>query len=108
MKLSQFKFTLPDESIAQFPSKHRDESKLLVIHRDSDKIEHIIFKDILDFFDEKVFLDQEPKITTEKKTSLPLSQNEFATNLGKKFTEAGRWLATFVLRYFCYNLGVNF
>lgn len=55
MKLSQFKFTLPDESIAQFPSRHRDESKLLVIHRDSDKIEHLVFKDILDFFDEKDF-----------------------------------------------------
>ena len=55
MKLSQFKFTLPEESIAQFPSKHRDESKLLVLHRDSDKIEHLIFKDMLDYFDEKDF-----------------------------------------------------
>jgi len=47
---------------------------------------------------EKVFLDQEPKVITDKKTELPLTQNEFASNLGKKFTEAGRWLATFVLR----------
>ena len=51
MKLSQFKFNLPDELIARYPSKHRDESRLLVVHKDSDKIEHLIFKDILNYFD---------------------------------------------------------
>lgn len=55
MKLSQFKFDLPEELIARFPSPHRDESRMMVIHRDSDKIEHLVFKDILDYFDENDF-----------------------------------------------------
>lgn len=55
MKLSQFKFNLPEELIAKFPSKHRDESRMMVIHRESGKIEHLVFKDILDFFNENDF-----------------------------------------------------
>ena len=51
MKLSQFKFKLPKDLIAKHPRTHRDESRLMVLHRDSDKIEHIVFKDILDYFD---------------------------------------------------------
>lgn len=52
MKLSQFKFDLPKELIAQHPSDNRDESRLMVIHRDSGKIEHKVFKDVLGYFDE--------------------------------------------------------
>ena len=52
MKLSEFKFELPEELIAQEPAKNRDESRLMVIHRDSGKIEHKQFKDVLDYFDE--------------------------------------------------------
>ncbi len=52
MKLSQFKFNLPKELIAEFPSKNRDESKLMVVHRDTGEIEHRTFKDVLDYFDE--------------------------------------------------------
>lgn len=55
MKLSQFKFTLPDELLAKYPSKHRDESRLLVIHKDTGKMEHLVFKDVLRFFDEHDF-----------------------------------------------------
>lgn len=51
-KLSQFKFDLPDELIAQYPSDVRDESRLMVVHRDTGKIEHRVFKDILDYFDD--------------------------------------------------------
>jgi len=51
-KLSQFNFELPEELIAKYPSKERDESKLMVIHRESGKIEHKVFKDIIDYFDE--------------------------------------------------------
>jgi S-adenosylmethionine:tRNA ribosyltransferase-isomerase len=51
-KLSQFKFDLPDELIAQYPSKERDESRLMVVDRKTGKIEHKIFKDILDYFDD--------------------------------------------------------
>ena len=52
MKLSQFKFELPQDLIAQHPSENRDESRLMVVHRDSGKIEHKVFKDILDYFDD--------------------------------------------------------
>ena len=52
MKLSQFKYTLPSELIAQHPSKQRDESRLLVVHKDTGEFEDKIFKDVLDYFDE--------------------------------------------------------
>lgn len=52
MKLSQFKFKLPDELIAQYPAEERDESRLMVLHRNTGEIEHKIFKDILDYFNE--------------------------------------------------------
>jgi S-adenosylmethionine:tRNA ribosyltransferase-isomerase len=53
MKLSQFKFYLPPELIAQEPRKYRDESRLMVIHRDTQSIEHKQFKDILNYFDDQ-------------------------------------------------------
>lgn len=52
MKLSDFSFDLPDELIAEYPSENRDEARLMVIHRDSGKIEHKLFKDIIDYFSE--------------------------------------------------------
>lgn len=52
MKLSQFDFELPKEKIALYPSKQRDESKLMVVHRKTGKIEHKTFKNILDYFDD--------------------------------------------------------
>ncbi|WP_462265303.1 tRNA preQ1(34) S-adenosylmethionine ribosyltransferase-isomerase QueA [Mucilaginibacter sp.] len=53
MKLSQFKFNLPESLVADKPSERRDESRLMVLHRDSGKIEHKIFKDVLDYFDDQ-------------------------------------------------------
>ncbi len=53
MKLSQFSFTLPESLVASTPSPNRDESRLMVLHRDSGKIEHKIFKDVLDYFNDK-------------------------------------------------------
>ncbi len=53
MKLSQFKFNLPESLVAHTPAITRDESRLMVLHRDSGKIEHKIFKDVLDYFDDK-------------------------------------------------------
>ncbi len=53
MKLSQFKFDLPINLIAQHPAKQRDESRLMVVHRDTGKIEHKIFKDIINYFDDQ-------------------------------------------------------
>lgn len=52
MKLSQFSFDLPEELIALHPTPNRDESRLMVVHRDSGEIEHKTFKDILSYFDE--------------------------------------------------------
>ena len=53
MKLSQFKFNLPDSLIANTPALARDEARLMVLHKDSGKIEHKIFKDILDYYDDQ-------------------------------------------------------
>ena len=53
MKLSQFKYKLPEELIALHPAPNRDESRLMVVHKDTGKIEHKVFKDIIDYFDEK-------------------------------------------------------
>ncbi len=51
-KLSDFKYDLPQELIAQYPAEERDESRLMVVHRDTGKIEHRMFKDVVDYFDE--------------------------------------------------------
>lgn len=51
-KLSAFNFELPEKLIAKYPQQERDESKLMVVHKDSGKIEHKIFKDVLDYFDD--------------------------------------------------------
>ena len=63
MKLSQFKFKLPEEQIALHPATHRDESRLMMVHKKSGKIEHRMFKDILEYFDEKdVFVFNDTKV----------------------------------------------
>jgi len=52
MKLSQFKYNLPIELIAKYPVEHRDESRLMVLNRATGKIEHRMFKEIIEYFDE--------------------------------------------------------
>ncbi|MFZ9028887.1 MAG: tRNA preQ1(34) S-adenosylmethionine ribosyltransferase-isomerase QueA [Crocinitomicaceae bacterium] len=52
MKLSQFNFDLPEELIAKYPSENRDECRLMVVHRETGKIEHKLFKDLIDYVDE--------------------------------------------------------
>ena len=52
MKLSQFKFNLPKELLAESPAKNRDESRLMVVDRKTGKIQHKHFKDILNYFDD--------------------------------------------------------
>jgi S-adenosylmethionine:tRNA ribosyltransferase-isomerase len=52
MKLSSFNFNLPKELIAQNPATNRDESRLMVVHKDTGKIEHKVFKDSLKYFGE--------------------------------------------------------
>lgn len=53
MKLSQFNFNLPNELIAKYPAENRDESRLIVVDRKTQKIEHRIFKDVIDYFDDQ-------------------------------------------------------
>jgi S-adenosylmethionine:tRNA ribosyltransferase-isomerase len=67
MKLSQFKFELPEELIAQEPLHTRHDSRLLVVHRKERRIEHKMFKDILDIFDEDdVFVVNNTKVFTAR------------------------------------------
>jgi S-adenosylmethionine:tRNA ribosyltransferase-isomerase len=50
MKLSDFRFHLPPELLASYPSKNREECKLMVLHKKTQTIEHKKFKDILSYF----------------------------------------------------------
>ena len=52
MKLSKFKFDLPEKLIALHPAENRDESRLMIVNKESGKFEHRIFKDVLDYFHE--------------------------------------------------------
>lgn len=63
MKLSQFRFKLPEEKIALHPAKYRDESRLMVLHKKTGKIEHKVFKDVLEYFDDQdVFIFNDTKV----------------------------------------------
>ena len=52
MKLSQFRFNLPKELIAEKPVRNRDEARMLVLHRDTGEVEHRLFKDFIEYVDE--------------------------------------------------------
>ncbi|MEM9896132.1 MAG: tRNA preQ1(34) S-adenosylmethionine ribosyltransferase-isomerase QueA [Bacteroidota bacterium] len=63
MKLSEFKFDLPANLIALHPTENRDESRLMVVHRDSGEIEHKTFKNVVDYFGEHdVFVVNDTKV----------------------------------------------
>lgn len=63
MKLSQYGYELTDEMLAKYPADNRDESRLLVLNRATGAIEHRIFKDIIEYFDEKdLFLFNDTKV----------------------------------------------
>ena len=67
MKLSQFEFELPEKLVAEYPSEERDESRLMVVHKDTGEIEHKMFKDILDYFDDgDVFVLNNTKVFPAK------------------------------------------
>ncbi|GAA3596991.1 tRNA preQ1(34) S-adenosylmethionine ribosyltransferase-isomerase QueA [Flavivirga amylovorans] len=53
MKLSNFGFNLPEELLAEYPAENRDESRLMVLNRKEQTIEHKMFKDLIDYFDEE-------------------------------------------------------
>ena len=63
MKLSQFKFDLPLNLIAQHPAKKREDARMMVVHRKTGQIENKHFRDILDFFNDKdVFVVNNTKV----------------------------------------------
>lgn len=63
MKLSQFKFNLPSELIANYPSENRDEARMMVLNRKTQTIEHLQFKDIINYFsDGDVFVLNNTKV----------------------------------------------
>ena len=63
MKLSQFKFKLPEDRIALYPAPHRDECRMMVLHRKTGQIEHKMFKEFLEYFNENdVFVFNDSKV----------------------------------------------
>jgi S-adenosylmethionine:tRNA ribosyltransferase-isomerase len=63
MKLSDFKFEVPKKLISLYPTENRDESRLMVVHRSTGLIEHKVFKDIIDYFEEgDVFVTNNTKV----------------------------------------------
>src|SRR5436189_4094097 len=63
MKLSQFRFDLPLNLIAQNPAKRREDARMMVVHRHTGQIENKHFRDILDYFDDKdVFIVNNTKV----------------------------------------------
>lgn len=85
MKLSQFRFDLPLNLIAQHPSKTRDEARLMVVHRDTGKIEHKVFKDIMSYFK-----DQDAMIVNNTKV--------FPARLYGRKEKTGAKIEVFLLR----------
>ncbi len=53
IKTSDLNFQIPSKLIDEFPTKERDEARLMVIHRKTGKIEHKLFKDLIDYFDKE-------------------------------------------------------
>src|SRR5512138_296804 len=63
MKLSQFRFDLPLNLIAQNPAKRREDARMMVVHRHTGEIENKHFRDIMDYFDDKdVFVVNNTKV----------------------------------------------
>ena len=102
MKLSQFKFNLPDELISTEPTYYRDEARLMVLNRKKQTIEHKFFKDLVDYFkdgdtlvlnDTKVFpamLDGEKEKTRAKIKVLLLRELNKETRLWDVLVDPAR------------------
>ena len=61
MKLSQFRYNLPQELIALYPSANRDESRLLIVNRKTGKFEHKIFRGIVSGLTKAFVIDKPTK-----------------------------------------------
>jgi S-adenosylmethionine:tRNA ribosyltransferase-isomerase len=63
MKLSNYGFDFNPDLIAKYPERNRDEARLMVVHRDTGEIEHKLFKDIIEYFDEgDIFVLNDTKV----------------------------------------------
>jgi S-adenosylmethionine:tRNA ribosyltransferase-isomerase len=85
MKLSAFKFTLPSKLVAMHPAEHREDARLMVIHKKTGQIEHKFFRDILDYFD-----DQDTLIVNDTKV--------FPAKLYGSKEKTGAQIEVFLLR----------
>ncbi|MGY0406738.1 MAG: tRNA preQ1(34) S-adenosylmethionine ribosyltransferase-isomerase QueA [Polaribacter sp.] len=52
MKLSSFDFNLPEKLLVKYPLEHRDEARLMVLNKKEQTIEHKLFKDVINYFEE--------------------------------------------------------
>lgn len=67
MKLSQFNFDLPKDLVADYPRENRDDSRMMVVNRKDQTIEHKMFKDIINYFDDgDVFVLNNTKVFPAK------------------------------------------
>ena len=63
MKLSQFRYDLPLNLIAQYPTKRREDSRLMVVNRQNGHMENRHFYDLLEYYDDKdVFVVNNTKV----------------------------------------------
>ncbi len=63
MKLSQYRYEFSQDMIAKYPTENRDDARLMVVDRKTGEIEHRIFKDIIEYFDEKdMFVFNDTKV----------------------------------------------
>ncbi|MBI4382471.1 MAG: tRNA preQ1(34) S-adenosylmethionine ribosyltransferase-isomerase QueA [Nitrospinae bacterium] len=96
MKLSDFDFSLPEELIAQRPAPHRDQSRLMVVDRNSGRISHAIFSDI------GAYLTGRPLLVFNNTRVVPAKLRGYKRNNGKpvevllvRELEPARWEAMF-------------
>ena len=72
MKLSQYGYDFAPEMLAKHPTENRDDSRLMVIDRAKGTIEHRIFKDIIEYFDEKdLFVFNDTKVFPARLYGIP-------------------------------------
>ena len=85
MKLSQFKFKLPENLIAQYPGERRDECRLMVVHRKTGEIEHRVFKEILDYFGDGDTAELGERLVGQKAERAALQEALATASIGDYF-----------------------
>ena len=87
-KLSDFNYDLPKEFIAQTPLKDRSSSKLMVLNRSDNTIEHKMFYDIVDLLDDKLKIVIEYRVKYPELSLLELSEI-ITRETGTKISKSG-------------------